>query len=274
MRYESPHLPAYEASIDAYHRAFETELRHVVSTLPLPPSPRILDVGCGDGFYSGLLADRLGADGRLTAVDVSDDYLQVAGQRLRGHGRAAQIECRKENIRKLTFPHHAFDVAWCGQSFYSLPDPVEALKEMRRVVRPGGTVIVFENDTLHHLLLPWPPDVELAVRTAELAHYRERFNDPEKFYIGRALSELFSVAGLMPEHQRTFAWDRRFPFDPSCRDFLSRELLGIRERIHPHLSAVSREGCERYLDPASALCCLNDPNAGVTVLDRLTWGRR
>ena len=69
----------------------------------------------------------------------------------------------RADLRHLPIPDDSFDLVWCAQSLYSLPDPVDALRRMARAARPGGIVAVFENDEFHHVLLPWPVEVELAL---------------------------------------------------------------------------------------------------------------
>jgi len=69
VRAPSASLPAYVGELAAFHQAFSAELRAVVASLPLEPHMRALDVGCGDGFYSSLIANLLpGGVGRAIAA--------------------------------------------------------------------------------------------------------------------------------------------------------------------------------------------------------------
>jgi SAM-dependent methyltransferase len=70
-------------------------------------------------------------------------------------------------LERVPFDDDTFDLVWCAQSLCSLPDPFESVRMLRRVVRPGGTLAVLENDTPHHVLLPWSVEGELAVQEAE-----------------------------------------------------------------------------------------------------------
>ena len=67
------------------------------------------------------------------------------------------------DFRRLPSDDDRFDLVWCAQSLYSLPDPLEALQKMRQKTKPGGFVAVIENDEFHHVLLPWPIEIELAL---------------------------------------------------------------------------------------------------------------
>ncbi len=85
----------------------------------------------------------------------------------------------------MPFAPASFDVVWCAQSLFSLPEPLAAVTRMAELAKPGGLVAVLEDDTLHQVLLPWPIDVELAVRTAEWAALVDQSAHPRKFYVGR-----------------------------------------------------------------------------------------
>jgi len=255
--------------LDSYHQAFEDELRKAISIIPVPEDFSVLDVGCGDGFFSGLWVERLFAAGEVTGVDVSEDYLLVARQRLEKERRAKFVQGR---IERLPFPDGAFDVVWCAQSLYSFPDPGHALREMKRVARPDGMVAVLENDTLHHVLLPWPPEIELRILTAEFKALRERNQKVDKFYVGRGLPALYASAGLRPEGVRTFSWDRTTPFDDPAGRFLAAHVAGLRERVRPHLSPDDLLECERLFDPESSAYILKTSACNATIIDHLIWG--
>src|SRR4051794_19669007 len=114
--------PKYDESLCAYQRAFRFELSKIVQTLSLTRGNRVLDVPCGNGFYSRLLADRLGSRGRIACVDISPSYLSRVRQRLRN--TACSWKAHRADAYKLPFPDNAFDLAWCAQSLISLDDPL------------------------------------------------------------------------------------------------------------------------------------------------------
>jgi SAM-dependent methyltransferase len=263
-------LPGYAAALSAYHRAFAAELRQMVGTLPLGGGNRVLDLACGDGAYSGWLAERVGARGLVVAVDADDAFLDAA-RRQPGNRRVAFLAA---DVRRLPLPDGSFDLVWCAQSLYSLPDPVKALAAMRRIVRPGGVVAVLENDTLHQVLLPWPVELELAIRRAELVGFVEESDHPRKFYIGRRLGRLFRHAGLVHERTSTWASNRLAPLGEDERLFLTEYLRDLRARVTPHLAPDVADAFARLADPGSPEFLLDDPDLCVTSLDHVAVGRR
>jgi ubiquinone/menaquinone biosynthesis C-methylase UbiE len=269
-------LPDYEPMLAAYHRAFASELRAIVGSLPIAAGASALDMACGDGAYSLWLAERVGPAGRVVAVDSNPRYLEIA-RREWARGAASEpgsVEFLCAPIESLPFDEGTFDVCFCAQSLYSLPDPVEAIRALLRVTKPGGTIAVLENDTLHHVILPWPIEVELSVRAHELKVLAAESDRPHKFYVGRALRSVFRQAGMEQIGVRTFAYDRCWPLGPDERVYFTEHLKELSGSLARHLDGPTRRRFELMADPQSDDFLLNDPDLTVTCIDQLAWGRK
>ncbi|MER6912002.1 methyltransferase domain-containing protein [Streptomyces sp. NPDC000594] len=110
----------------------------------LTPGMRILDIGCGPGTITADLA-RLVPDGRVTGVDRDPGVVA----RARAHAAeqsVANADFAVADVNALDFPDDSFDVVHAHQVLQHLGDPVHALREMRRVCRPGGLVAVRDAD--------------------------------------------------------------------------------------------------------------------------------
>jgi ubiquinone/menaquinone biosynthesis C-methylase UbiE len=263
-------LPDYAPMLADYHRAFAPELRAMVASLPLRAGDRVLELACGDGFYVRWLAERVGPSGFVTALDASPAFLELARGNAAGHG----VGLVAADARAMPFRDDTFDLVWCAQSLFSLPDPVEAVRLMRRVVRPGGVVAVLENDSLHEVLLPWPVEVELAVRAAELAGFAAESDRPWKFYVGRQLFEVFRKAGLTDLRKQSWAVDREAPLSDDLRSFLGGYLDNLRQRTRPHLDPSLAARFEALADPRSGAYLLDQPDLTVTCLVHLVLGTK
>jgi ubiquinone/menaquinone biosynthesis C-methylase UbiE len=110
----------------------------------LRPGMMLLDVGCGPGSITVDLAERV-APGQVIGLDRSDDVLTQAAElaALRGIENATFVS---GNIYDLEFDDDTFDVVHAHQVLQHLTDPVAALYEMRRVLKPGGIVAVRDAD--------------------------------------------------------------------------------------------------------------------------------
>lgn len=103
---------------------------------------RVLDVGCGPGTVTTDLAARV-APGHVVGVDSSAAVIEIAQE---GAGDVANVEFRTGDAMALPFEDDTFDVVHAHQVLQHLSDPVAALREMRRVTRPGGVVAVRDAD--------------------------------------------------------------------------------------------------------------------------------
>jgi SAM-dependent methyltransferase len=106
---------------------------------------RVLDVGCGTGSLLFELADNT-AHKHLTGIDASEVYLAAAQAQIQGQGQAGseaaepRITFQHGDACAMPFAEDSFDAALCQLVLQFVPQPGEAVAEMRRVVRPGGIV--------------------------------------------------------------------------------------------------------------------------------------
>src|SRR5579863_4508527 len=115
-------LPDYAQELAAFHRAFERELRALVASLPIGRDMRVIDVGCGDGFYTGLFAEHLHSTGSITGFDSNADYLKMARDRLSSRAVACEVSLIQGRLERITELAGQFDVVWCAQSLFSQPE--------------------------------------------------------------------------------------------------------------------------------------------------------
>jgi len=266
-------LPPYAAMLQAYHRSRDVELRAIVATLPLRATDSVLDVASGDGYYCRLLAERAGT---VVGVDLSAAYLDLA-QRQRARSPCGdRIHLQRAEVGALGFGDDRFDLVWCAQSLFSLPDPLEALLGMVRVARPGGYVAILENDCLHHIIMPWPAELELAVRQAQRRALAERrsVRTPDKFYVGRDLAGLLAQAGLQVAGLRTFAVERHAPLSEDEEFFLLEHFAELCAVVEPYLDAETFAAFDRRIDPCSDQYLFRQPTFHLTQLEMLALGRK
>jgi SAM-dependent methyltransferase len=235
---------------------------------------RVLDLACGDGFYTRHLAERLGPGGLVVGADASLAYLhacQGSGSRQASQAGRGFVGSQFDH---LPFPDGTFDLVWCAQSLYSLPDAVAAVASMARVLRPGGHVAVLENDALHHVILPWPVALELPLRAAELWAFQAAGHHHQGFEVGRRLPAILAAAGLEPLRQTTHAFDRQAPLAPPERELLGSYLEDLLLRVAPHVEAALLGELQRLGDPGSATALLRQPDLSMTWLCVLAMGRK
>jgi arsenite methyltransferase len=115
----------------------------VRAALGAQPGERILDIGCGPGFYVAELLDQVGAQGAVVGVDASTQMLGVAARRCEGRPNVAFHE---GDAASLPVADESFDAALCVQVLEYVTKPAVALAEMHRVLKPGGRLVVWDVD--------------------------------------------------------------------------------------------------------------------------------
>lgn len=130
-----------DSAAENYQRYFVPTIatpvsRGLLAAAALQPGERVLDVACGTGIVSRLAAERVGPAGRVVGTDVAPDMIEVARSTPAPGG--AEIEWREADAASLPFPDEAFDIVLCQMGLPFFEDKVAALREMRRVLAPGG----------------------------------------------------------------------------------------------------------------------------------------
>ena len=108
----------------------------LVGRIGLRPGERVLDVACGTGVVARGAAEQVGASGRVAGIDVNTGMLSVARKLPPPAGAA--IEWHEASALELPFDERSFDVVLCQLGLQFFPDRSAALREMRRVLVPGG----------------------------------------------------------------------------------------------------------------------------------------
>ncbi len=122
------------APIDQFHSGGLAATRELARLASIRPGELLLDVGCGVGGPSRLLAAEQGA--RVRGVDLSPDFIAIARALSKKSGIAAEFEVA--NALKLPFGDGSFDIVWTQHASMNIADKTQLYREMRRVLRPGG----------------------------------------------------------------------------------------------------------------------------------------
>jgi ubiquinone/menaquinone biosynthesis C-methylase UbiE len=131
----------------------------LISVAGLRPGQRVLDVACGTGVVTRLAAERVGAAGKVAGLDVHPGMLAVARSQTPPD---MPIEWHQANADSMPVPDDAFDVVLCQMGLQFISNKLAALREMRRVLNPGGRALVN---------VPGPKPAIFAIMTNALARH-------------------------------------------------------------------------------------------------------
>jgi arsenite methyltransferase len=158
----------------------------VYEALDPQPGERILDAGCGPGFYVAELLERVGPEGSVVGVDASAPMLALSAKRSEGH---SNVRFHEGTVTSLPLPDADFDRALSVQVLEYVADIPAALAELHRVLKPGGRVLIWDVDWA---TVSWHSE-DPARMQRFLTAWDEHLSDP---VLPRALSARMRAAGF------------------------------------------------------------------------------
>ena len=160
----------------------------------------VLDVGCGPGTITADLAT-LVTPARVTALEVTEDALNLARAEIVRRG-LTNVDFAVGDVHRLDFADDTFDVVHAHQVLQHLGDPVAALREMRRVTRPGGLIAVRDSD---YAAFTWFPELPELTEWLDLYERVARANGGEPD-AGRRLLSWAHAAGFTDVTPSASVW--------------------------------------------------------------------
>lgn len=107
----------------------------------LAPGESVLDVACGTGLIAFEAAQAVGPQGKVLGVDLSGQMIEHASLQARQR-QVGNVSFVRRDAEQLGLPDASVDVALCALGLMYMPDPAQAVREMRRVLRPGGRMVI------------------------------------------------------------------------------------------------------------------------------------
>lgn len=196
----------------------EPLVRSVINSLHLPKGSKGLDIGCGIGSNTLILAEAVGKSGHIVGIDLSKDLLTHAQQRANEAHLSQQIFFQEGDMNSLSFDDNSFDWAWSMDCVgYAPGDATYLMKDIARVVKFGGSISILAWSSQQ--LLPGYPQLEarLNATSCGIAPF-VKGQEPE-FHFLRALS-WFKAAGLKEYKARSFVGNVQAPLSDEDRKAL------------------------------------------------------
>lgn len=195
-RFGAQYLEQARRQLFARHPEY---LPYLMRHLDIHPGMTVVEVGCGTGIYTRLMASRLQGEGRAIGIDLQPALVQQASAYAEREGWESLVEFLPGDAHSLPLPDGCADLMFCNSLLWLLPDPERALSEMRRVLRPGGRALAAEPDGgFVHSYDPTRPRLsELELRFQDCFVRGARQLDGHDYEIGRKLPALFLTAGFV-----------------------------------------------------------------------------
>ncbi|MFP4441196.1 MAG: class I SAM-dependent methyltransferase [Chloroflexaceae bacterium] len=230
--------------LDELHAPLVPLLRLVLAQVPVGNGRVALDVACGTGRKSGWLAEGLPPEGRVIGIDRDVAALSVAQQ----HNPGRPFVWLAGDAQALPLGADVADLAWCVAALGLFADADLALRELRRVLRPGGTVIVATGAQLWVRARHWPPDLA-ALLAAAYAQAPAAASSPvpPADDLGVDRTAQLTRAGFAGVTVRAFLPTTPFAdASPPAAELALTDWSVLRTRVAPWLSSAELERCDAF----------------------------
>lgn len=216
-----------------------------LAVLGLKPGERVLDIGSGTGEHARLLAEAVGETGEAIGLDPND------GMRTEAARRAPRARFVAGTAYDLPFEDGSLDAVTCERLFQHLEDPDRATREIARVLRPGGRMVITDTDWGTVIIHPGDPDIARVVTEA----MRGGIANP---FAARRLAGHVQRAGLTVDDIGSQALVQ----SPSAATGPLVRMLG---RMAVDRGVIDAEGCEQFLADLAAGAESGDFHMSVTM---------
>ena len=236
----------------------EKVFRSAIQALRLPPGSHGLDVGCGIGLQTLLLAGAVGSGGYVAGIDIVPDFLTFGKNLAEKDGFSERIAFREGDMSNLPFAENTFDWAWSSDCLgYPAGEISSSLQELMRVVRPEGSIILLAWSSQQ--VLPGYPLLEArlnATCSASIPYLKAK--SPELHFL-RAL-RWFREAGLEEVKAQTLVGDVQAPLAEEERAALTSLLAMLWQEPAAEAPGETWTEYRRLCRPESADFILGIPD--------------
>lgn len=265
------HALASSAWLDTHFLAMQPEYEEMLKWVGIQPNWNVLDAACGGGSFLPLMIELIGAEGKVSAIDLAPENVKAVKAKAGQHKWSNLTSVDVGSILALPYDDQSFDAVWCANTmqYLSEGDVCRAIGEFRRVVRSGGLIAIKDYDPTGQQFLPMPYALCLQRFEAMV-----RGGSQQGILRTPYLSQLMRAAGLIDVRQRPTLMVRFPPFREVEKRFISDLLRqSAAEVAQSDLPLEEKEIWQKIGDLDSPDHILNNPDFQYRAIQTVFVGR-
>ena len=141
--FKDPNVEEYVARFEGESREIYTHRQAILDALDLKPGMRVGDIGAGTGFFSMMISDVVGTEGRVYAVDIAKNFVEHINKISAESGRK-NVEAVVCDERSARLPENSIDLAFICDTYHHFEYPFDTLKSIHAALRPGGKIVIVD----------------------------------------------------------------------------------------------------------------------------------
>ncbi len=256
-----------------HHRTKEQERRQMIDDLNLKPGNVVLDLGCGPGLWTLLLAEKVKPNGRVIGLDFSLDLINYAVENLEKEPLKDILEFQEADFYAIPFKDDTFDLIFFGNCFAYVTDAFKVLEEQKRVTKKDGRVAAKDFDGA--IIIFHPIELQLSLRVMAATAQALKENPPEPLFdnfVGRKMHGVFLQAGFKGVSTTTYAIQKLSPLTPEAKRYITGNAEWYAKIGSPYLSEEDLQQWRAHFDPTSDNYILDLEEFYFCMLEVLTVG--
>jgi arsenite methyltransferase len=205
--------------LDVHYQSARAEYEQALRWVGIEPGWSVLDAGCGGGGFLPLMSELVGAGGHVTAMDLAPENVTHVEALVRDGRLPSRVEPKIGSLLSLPFGDETFDAVWSANVFQYLSEAesVTAIAELKRVLKPGGTLAIKDFDQSLVSFSPLDPAITHRFMAQRWAYFRSTgFLGPTPL-CGQMNGARLRRAGFIDVRNRSWLVERWAPVSEATR---------------------------------------------------------
>jgi len=238
----------YSRKLRLFNAFAEPELRRAITSLGLKQGMRVLDAGCGTGEALRWLLDAVAPQGSVVGIDLAAAHVAAARAIV-----SDEVLVLQADVRRPPLEPRDFDFIWSVNTINHLHEPLEGVRVLASLLRPGGRIALGQSSLLPDMFFAWDSRLERLTNEAVRRYYRNRYGLSERDLANtRSIVGLLRNAALRNVKVQSFIIERVFALNAADEAYLLEAIFRGTwgDRLRPYLSGKDYSELTALCDPA------------------------